>query len=154
MHTSLSQGAVKRFNGKATVDANVSDIRSRSTYRHNSTTGCVYAIVNRHNDIIVEFGQTGKFIHSEVRRATVGVITPSGYVSHGTIAIENAEISWFDLAEFIGMNPTQLMATVRKFAKTQDYVTSKSSRDRYNSAVGNRRKQDKANKNIRGIRIC
>lgn len=153
MNSSLSQGVAKRFNGKAKQDARIEDIRSRSTYRHHSDTGCCYSIVNRFNQIVVEFAQTGER-HNMTRTAIVGELTTQGFKSHSTIAVESQEFSWDELAELIGMNPHTLMKSVLKFAKSQQYVACQSSRDRYGVTVGNRRKQDKAARNMKGIRIC
>lgn len=153
MNPTLSHGIAKRFNGKSKVDARIEDIRSRSTFRHHSDTGCCYSVVNRFNQIVVEFAQTGDR-HDQTRTAIVGELTAQGFKSYGTIAIESEQFNWDELAALIGMNAHTLMKTVLKFAKSQQFVACQTSRDRYSSRVGNRRKQDKANRSMKGIRVC
>lgn len=154
MSTSLSQNVGKRTNGKRRIDASVTDINARSHTRYHSDTGSAYTVVNSGGLIKVEFSQTGSR-HDITRSATVGEMTASGFRSYSAIAFLGHKISWEDLADLIGMSQETLMRTVAKFARSQPCQSGGiSSRDKYAHDVGNRRKRDRAKRQIKGIRIC
>lgn len=155
MHkSSLSQDVGKRTNGKRRIDASVTDINARSHTRYHSDTGSAYTVVNSTGLIKVEFSQTGNH-HDAWRVATVGEMTTTGFRSYSAIEFLGHKISWEDLADLIGMSQESLMRTVAKFARSQPCRKGGiSSRDKYVHSTENRRKRDRAKRQMKSIRIC
>ncbi|HEY9598466.1 MAG TPA: hypothetical protein V6D33_12430 [Cyanophyceae cyanobacterium] len=153
MHTSLSQGIGKRGNGDKSVHGRVEDMNARSRVHSHNDTGAVFTVVNRFNQIGIEFSQSG-LRQSQTRYAVVGELSRTGFKSSPSVTCDGVSLSWDEVAALIGIHSHSLMRVVRKFAQRQTYTEGKSSRDRYGDRVGRERKRDRATRLSKSIRIC
>ena len=151
--TSLSQGIGKRGNGDKSVHGRVEDMNARSRVHSHNDTGAVFTVVNRCNQIGIEFSQSG-MRQDKTRYAVVGELSRTGFKSLSSVTCDGIPLSWEDIADLIGIHPHSLMKSVRRFASGQTYTEGKSSRDRYGDRVGRERKRDRVTRLSKGIRIC
>lgn len=143
MSTSLSQGISKRGNGSSQVSG--FDGNELSAIASHNRTRRRYHIEVRYGIVTVVLAQQS--VGSPTHEVVVGTVD-----SNGQFKLANAYI--LPISQAVQCDPDRLIAHIRKIAAKNPSESGISKRDKYVHDTENRRKRDRAKRQMKSIRIC